>query len=177
MGGNDDIFTWFPRREDYEIAPAFVPDETVGEKVARLNETIEANQINIKEVVDGVNVPLEHKIYRTMDLTQDMEDMAHLLKECEGMEGIDKLQAELKKAKIGIMNLKAYMSQVDNLEFATAIRNEQQFKVINKFVIFALFLVFHLQVGCQQGFGPWLDWAEKAIENEMKPTSFDHGVE
>lgn len=46
MGGNDDIFTWFPRREDYEIAPAFVPDETVKEKIARLIETVEANQVS-----------------------------------------------------------------------------------------------------------------------------------
>ena len=43
-------------------------DETTEEKVARLVETIENNQANIKEIVDGDTVSLEHKIYRTMDL-------------------------------------------------------------------------------------------------------------
>lgn len=79
--------------------------------------------------MDGTTVPLEQKIYRTMDLTQDIEDMTHLLKECEGMPDVDQFQAELKKGKVGIMNLKAYMSQIDSLEFANAIKNEQQFKV------------------------------------------------
>ena len=68
--GEPDIMTWFPRREDYEDAPVAVADETIEEKVDRLNETIEAAQANIKEVVDGNEVCLEQKIYRVMDLGQ-----------------------------------------------------------------------------------------------------------
>ena len=31
-----DIMSWFPRREDYEDKPAFVPDESYEEKIQRL---------------------------------------------------------------------------------------------------------------------------------------------
>ena len=75
-----DIMTWFPRREDYEDAPQILVDETLEEKIGRLNETIELNQSNIKEIVDGNEVNNEQKIYRTMDLVQDMEDLQNLLK-------------------------------------------------------------------------------------------------
>ena len=30
-----DIMSWFPRREDYEDKPAFVPDESYEEKIQR----------------------------------------------------------------------------------------------------------------------------------------------
>lgn len=79
-GGEPDIMTWFPRREDYEDAPQILVDETIQEKISRLNETIEINQGNIKEIVDGNEVDNEQKIYRTMDLIQDMEDLQNLLK-------------------------------------------------------------------------------------------------
>jgi len=73
MGASDepDIMTWFPRREDYEDAPvAVMPDETIEEKVDRLNETISVAQTYIKEAVDGNDLTLELKIYRVMDLNQ-----------------------------------------------------------------------------------------------------------
>ena len=160
MPGNPDVMTWFPRREDYEpAAPQAVPDETVEEKIHRLNDTIQNNQENIKEIVDGNSVQLEHKIYRTMDLHQDMGDLAKLLEECESKANKDNLfQDELKKARVGIINLKAYLSQVDCTDFALAIRNQFQF-----------------EVGCQQGFGPWLTWAETKLDKEKeKPLNFDH---
>ena len=31
-----DIMSWFPRREDYEDKPAFIPDESYEEKLQRL---------------------------------------------------------------------------------------------------------------------------------------------
>ena len=34
------------------------------------------------------------------------------------------LAADLKKAKVGLINLQAYMNQVDCIEFATAINNQ-----------------------------------------------------
>ena len=88
-------------------------------------ETIENNQANIKEIVDGDSVSLEHKIYRTMDLRQDMDDLQKLLKDCEDDKAkASELADQIKKAKIGLMNLKAYLGQVDCIEFATAIRLE-----------------------------------------------------
>ena len=48
--------TWFPRREDYEQQVMVLPDESYGDKIARLIETIEAAQANIKEVVDKDSV-------------------------------------------------------------------------------------------------------------------------
>ncbi len=44
----------FPRREDYEVVQVVQLDETNEEKLARLLETIEVSQYNIKEVVDKV---------------------------------------------------------------------------------------------------------------------------
>ena len=55
--GEPDIMTWFPRREDYEQIQMVLPDETYTDKLARLIETIEAAQNNIKEVVDKDSVP------------------------------------------------------------------------------------------------------------------------
>ena len=54
--GEPDIMTWFPRREDYEQQVMVLPDESYGDKIARLIETIEAAQANIKEVVDKDSV-------------------------------------------------------------------------------------------------------------------------
>ncbi len=158
---NDDVMTWFPRREDYEVTVAVAPDETLEEKVQRLNDNIEIAQTSIKEVVDGTDVCLEHKIYRSMDMAQDIEDFTRLLKECEeGAKGKNELADQLKKARVGIINLKAYMGQVDVEEFAAAIRNEFQFKV-----------------GCEQGFGPWLSWAERRMAaTPEKPRDFEEGI-
>ncbi len=44
----------FPRREDYEEVQVVQLDETYEEKLARLLDTIEVSQSNIKEVVDKV---------------------------------------------------------------------------------------------------------------------------
>ena len=51
-----DIMTWFPRREDYEETIVIQPDETLEEKIQRLNDSIELAQTNIKEIVDGNEV-------------------------------------------------------------------------------------------------------------------------
>ncbi len=158
---NDDVMTWFPRREDYEVTVAVQPDETLEEKIHRLNDNIEIAQHSIKEVVDGSEVCLEHKIYRSMDMVQDIGDFTALLKECEeGDKKEGKFPDQLKKARVGVINLKAYMGQVDVEEFAAAIRNEFQFKV-----------------GCEQGFGPWLSWAERRMAAAPeKPRDFEEAL-
>ena len=69
-----------------------------------------------------------------------MDDLTTLLKECEADKGSEALADQIKKAKVGIINLKAYLQQVDVIEFTTAIKNEFSFKV-----------------GCKEGFGPWMD--------------------
>ena len=64
-----------------------------------------------------------------MDLRQDMEDVANLQKDCESHAESNNYQDDLKKARVGLINLKAYLGQVDCIEFATAIQNEFLFKV------------------------------------------------
>jgi len=159
--GYGDIMTWFPRREDYEDAPvAVMPDETIEEKIDRLNETISVAQEAVKEAVDGNDLTLELKIYRVMDLYQDMGDFTNLLKECESDKGSEGLAEGIKKAKIGIINLKAYLQQIDVIEFTTAIKNEFSFKV-----------------GCKEGFGPWMDRAEKRMSSDIvKPKNFEEAL-
>ena len=107
-----DIMTWFPRREDYEDKPEIKPDENYEDKLQRLLETIEAAQNSIKEVVDGNTCTLEHKVYRVMDVNQDIDDILKLQKECEGDAGASNNQDTLKKARIGLQNLKVYINQV-----------------------------------------------------------------
>ena len=107
-----DIMTWFPRREDYEDKPEIKPDENYEDKLQRLLETIEAAQNSIKEVVDGNTCTLEHKVYRVMDVNQDIDDILKLQKECEGDAGASNCQDTLKKARIGLQNLKVYINQV-----------------------------------------------------------------
>jgi len=157
-----DIMTWFPRREDYEDKPAILPDESYEEKIQRLHDTIEAAQASIKEVVDTNTCGLEVKIYRTMDLGQDMEDIVKLQKECEAHSDAANNQEALKKARVGFINLKAYLNQVDCVQFATEIRNEFLFKV-----------------GSGEGFGPWLNMAEESINigHDCRPKNFDEGME
>lgn len=142
-----DIMTWFPRREDYEVVIAIAPDESYDDKIQRLLDTIEAAQNSIKEVVDGNTCDLEVKIYRTMDTVQDMDDIAKLQKDCEGHAEAGQHQEQLKKARVGLQNLKAYINQVDCVEFAAAIRNEFLFKVSNlkPFTFFALLNFGHWQ--------------------------------
>ena len=64
-----------------------------------------------------------------MDVAQDMDDIAKLQKDIEGHPEAKNHQDGLKKARIGFINLKAYLNQVDCVEFATALRNEFLFKV------------------------------------------------
>jgi hypothetical protein len=161
MPAEPDIMTWFPRREDYEEVVMVAPDETYSEKLQRLFDTIDSAQTSIKEVVDGDSVPLEEKIYRTMDLRQDMDDIADLQKKCEGHADAGAHPDELKKARVGLINLKAYLSQVDIVEFATALRNEFLFKV-----------------GSTEGFIPFLDNAEeKIMSRDSRPKTFDEAME
>ena len=107
-----------------------MPDESFEEKLQRCMDTIESAQNSIKEVVDGDSLTLEKKIYRVMDLRQDMDDIAELQKQCENHADATKAKDELKKASIGLRNLTAYLGQVDCTEFATSLRNEFLFKVL-----------------------------------------------
>jgi len=159
--GEPDIMTWFPRREDYE-QPVFVqPDESYTDKIKRLIETIEAAQNSIKEVVDKDTLTKEHKIFRVMDAKQDLDELISLHKECESDGDASNHADDLKKAKVGIINLKAYMSQVSREEFAASIMNERLFKV-----------------GSVEGFEPWLKAAEDKINDRAdKPVSFEACME
>jgi len=137
------------------------PDETYTDKLARLIETIEGAQGNIKEVVDQDTVSKEQKIFRIMDTKQDLEELITLHKECESAPEAANHGDELKKAKVGIINLKAYMSQVSREEFAASIMNEFLFKF-----------------GSTEGFAPWLKAAEDKINDKTdKPSSFEACME
>jgi len=156
------FMTWFPKKEDYEIEIQVLPDETLAEKIQRLLEIIENAQTSIKEVVDSDKLVNEVKIYRVMDLRQDMEDVANLQKDCEGHAESNNYQDDLKKARVGLINLKAYLGQVDCIEFATAIQNEFLFKV-----------------GSSEGFAPWLENAEKRVQEtniDERPKTFDEAL-
>lgn len=155
-----DVMTWFPKKSDYEQEIVIQPDETFAEKVERLHASIEMAQHSIKEVVDEDHVGLEEKIYRSMDSQQDLAELAELLKECESSPEASKAPEDIKKAKVGLINLKAYLSQADVVQFATAILNENLFKV-----------------GSAEGFAPWLAAAEAQINcKENKPASYDEAM-
>ena len=64
-----------------------------------------------------------------MDAKQDLDELITLHKECEADPEAANHGDELKKAKVGIINLKAYMSQVSREEFAASIMNEYLFRV------------------------------------------------
>ena len=64
-----------------------------------------------------------------MDTAQDMEDILKPQKEIEAHPDASQQQDALKKARVGFINLKAYINQVDCVEFAAALRNEFLFKV------------------------------------------------
>jgi len=157
-----DIMSWFPRREDYDDTIVVLPDESYEEKIQRLHDTIENAQTAIKEVVDTDNLSFECKIYKVMDTEQDMEDILKLQKEIEAHPDASQQTEAIKKARIGYINLKAYIQQVDCIEFAGAIRNE-----------------FLFNVGSSEGFGPWLDDAEERIKikSDLRPKNYKEGLE
>lgn len=157
MTAEPDVMTWFPRREDYEVVQVVQLDETNEEKLARLLETIEVSQSNIKEVVDKDTLGLEEKIFRILDLKQDLQELTDLHKELEKSPEAASCAADLKKAKVGLINLQAYMNQVDCIEFAAAINNQYLFNV-----------------GSREGFGPWIAEAEKRIIcRDEKPKAYE----
>jgi hypothetical protein len=53
-----------------------------------------------------------------------LQELSDLHKELEKGEEAAKFAADLKKAKVGLINLQAYMNQVDCIEFAKAINNQ-----------------------------------------------------
>lgn len=89
-----------------------------------------------------------------------MDDIAALQKECEAHAQAGEHQEALKKARVGLINLKAYLGQVDCIEFAKEIRNEFLFKV-----------------GSQEGFGPWLAHVEEKIKSrDQRPKTYNEAV-
>jgi len=158
--GEPDIMTWFPRKEDYDVQVIVAPDETFHEKLLRLISTIEVAQKHIQNVIDG-DSSIEEKIYGTMDVTADLEELAALHKELEGDKESSNYADDMKKAKIGLINLKAHLSQVDCEQFATFLKNTFLFKV-----------------GSTEGFAPWLEQNESRINNkDIKPATYDEGME
>eukprot|EP00096_Caligus_rogercresseyi_P002956 TRINITY_DN1537_c0_g1_i1.p1 TRINITY_DN1537_c0_g1~~TRINITY_DN1537_c0_g1_i1.p1 ORF type:complete len:293 (-),score=123.55 TRINITY_DN1537_c0_g1_i1:103-981(-) len=153
------IMTWFPRKQDYEIVQVIAADETYEEKLQRLSETIEHAQATIKEVVDGDEWGCEEKIYKTMDIEQDIESLSKLHKECDSHADASKFADILKKCKVGIISLQNYLKQANVLEYASSIHHENLFKM-----------------GLSIGFGNWLSEAEHRVaqENKLdKPKTFD----
>ena len=73
---------------------------------------------------------IEEKIYGTMDITSDLEELTALHKELESHPDAGSNADDMKKAKIGLINLKAHLNQVDCEQFATFLRNTFLFKVI-----------------------------------------------
>ncbi len=55
---------------------------------------------------------------------QDLQELTDLHKELEKSPEAASCAADLKKAKVGLINLQAYMNQVDCIEFAAAINNQ-----------------------------------------------------
>jgi hypothetical protein len=89
-----------------------------------------------------------------------LQELSDLHKELEKGEEAAKFAADLKKAKVGLINLQAYMNQVDCIEFAKAINNQVwkfvrieyvlkfvRFFYVRKFVRIDRVRVFK---GCQQ---------------------------
>ena len=64
-----------------------------------------------------------------MDIKADLQELTDLHKECEGHPDVAQNAEDIKKAKVGLINLKAYLSQVDCEEFASHLRNQFLFKV------------------------------------------------
>ena len=95
----------------------------------RLIATIEIAQKQIQNVIDG-DISIEEKIYGTMDITADLEELSALHKELETHPDAGSNADDMKKAKIGLINLKAYLNQVDCEQFATFLKNTFLFKVI-----------------------------------------------
>jgi hypothetical protein len=98
----------------------------------RLISTIEVAQKHIQNVIDG-DMSIEEKIYGTLDVTADIEELSALHKELEGNEESAKFGDDMKKAKIGVINLKAYISQVDCEQMAAFLKNTFLFKVRTHF--------------------------------------------
>ena len=94
----------------------------------RLIATIEVAQKTIQKVIDE-DMSIEEKIYGTMDITSDLEELTALHKELESHPDAGSNADDMKKAKIGLINLKAHLNQVDCEQFAAFLKNTFLFKV------------------------------------------------
>jgi len=158
--GEPDVMTWFPKKSDYDVEIAIAPDESYQEKIQRLINTIEVAQKSISKCVDG-EITVEERVYCIMDIEADLEELSALHKELENHPDAGGNAEEMKKAKIGLINVKAHLNQVDVEKFASILQNTFLFKV-----------------GSKDGFGPWLDAAEARINNkDIKPSTYDQAME
>ena len=107
---------------------------------------------------------IEEKIYGTMDITSDLEELTALHKELESHPDAGSNADDMKKAKIGLINLKAHLNQVDCEQFATFLRNTFLFKVIryssfyirvNRNIFSQLKFIFMVTTNCFSFLG-WL---------------------
>ena len=101
----------------------------------------ESTKRNIDEVVNSDKVFNEQKIYQIMDLREDMEDITNLKIDCEGHPEAKDYQDDLRKANVSLVDLKAYLGQIDCAKFANAIINEFLFKV-RILLIFNFLIIF-----------------------------------
>ena len=76
-----------------------------------------------------------------MDLREDMEDITNLKIDCEGHPEAKDYQDDLRKANVSLVDLKAYLGQIDCAKFANAIINEFLFKV-RIVLIFNFLIIF-----------------------------------
>ena len=64
-----------------------------------------------------------------MDIEADLEELSALHKELENHPDAGGNAEEMKKAKIGLINVKAHLNQVDVEKFASILQNTFLFKV------------------------------------------------
>ena len=94
----------------------------------RLINTIEVAQKSISKCVDG-EITVEERVYCILDIEADLEELSALHKELENHPDAGGNAEEMKKAKIGLINVKAHLNQVDIEGFALILQNTFLFKV------------------------------------------------
>lgn len=161
-GGCDEpeIFSWMPKKSDYESIPTAALNETVDEKVERVIKLARAARTEMIQLSGG-DLELEVRVINFFELRESLEEYSGLLRQCEA--GVEGQEAKEKLGKgHGILSEVVDAFKAVELEETTG-----QMLVEHEF-----------QTGLQSNLIPWIDKLEKeSFKTLDKPENFAHAQE
>lgn len=156
------IFTWFPRKSDYEYIPPALRDESVEHKVDRVSKLAKSARSEMVQLTGG-DLELEARINNYFELRENLDEYAVIMRECEAQAAGagDDVQEKVAKGRCVLQEVRDTFGKVKMEETAGQIQVENEFKV-----------------GLESNLVPWIDRLElESFRTLDKPDNFAHAQE